>query len=278
MNMLKGINTGVINSANGVPVIALKIIDSGDSEQLLLLPPDQLQEVMFALFSCYRSLHRIYQQSPDQIREQVNANSQTLSTNVPAISLDEVQSISAERCVTNFVLKQRQDRINFLFLLQNDENLLLALDYTQIEYVLSLLANTIQNAGNEQLMALCLTMNDFIPLYVTTFNKGENEGIDYNQFSVPDWKSETFDTFHSILFIQPDGAIACGAIIKAEPAFPAGRIEFIAQILLQNNKMLVPYKNHTMIIDHTRLDIPVGDESMEKLLRAHIAHRTKKLG
>lgn len=277
MNTLKGVNAGVIKTAEGVPVIALKMSDSSDSESLILLPPGQLQEVMFAMFSGYRSLLQRYQQSPEQIQEQVKNDSQLLSTNVPEISADEL-NINIERCVTSFAPKLRQDRINLLFLLQNGENAFIALTYTQIEYVLSVLIKTLQSAENEQLVMLCLTMNDFIPLYVTSFNEDGDKGINYNQFTPEEWKSELFNTYHSLLFIQPDGKIPCGAIIKADPEFPEGRIEFIGQILLHNNSQLKQYQEQKMTVVRTRMNIPAGEENQERLLREHIAHRTTKLG
>lgn len=276
MNILTGINTSIINSPKGVTAIAVKT-NTTNSKQLIYLPLDQLQEVMFAVFGCYRTLHRHYQQSPEQIRNRVNTHAQVLSTNIPEFSLDEMQNPNSGRCVTGFELKQRQEQIHFLFLLQNEENLVLVLAYTQIEYVLSLMVKTLQRAGNEPLLGLCLSMNDFVPFYVTDFSHLESQGINYHQFSVPDWKSALFDTFHSILFILPAGAIPCGAIIKSTPELATGRLEFISQLLLQNNSLLAAHQHPGMAIEHSKLDIPAGEESMARLLRAHAAHRTMKM-
>lgn len=277
MNHLLGLNTGIIKSPQGVVVIALKFITSAQSQQLVYLPPDQLQSVLFAVFNCYRTLQQLHQQSPEQVREFVIAQTQALSENIPAFTHEEVNTPDIEYRVTDFIMKQRDGRINFLFFLQNGDVITLELAYTQMEYIMSLFLTTIQNADDAQLTALCLSTNDFLPLYTVDFSGSEGQGIRYNQFSQPEWKTGVFNVFHSIVFIQPDKTIACGAIVKAAAGFEPGRVENIAQYLLQNNTLLSPYKDFRMTIDHVCLDVSSDEGNLDSLLRVHMAHRTAKM-
>lgn len=277
MNQLTGLNTGIIKSPQGVVAIALKFTTHSQGQQLVYLPHEQFQSLLFATFSGYRTLQQLHQRIPESVRDLVIAHTQALSGNIPPFAPEEVNSLNIGLRVTEFVMKQRQDKSNFLFFLQNGEVITLKLDYTQMEYVLSLLLNTIQTTDDERLAAFYLSANDFLPLYTVDFTGGAGKGINYNQFPSPEWKSAVFDTFHSIIYIQPEGTISCGAIIKAASTFEPGRIEKIARLLLQNNSMLSPYKDHVMTIDHARLDIPSSEGVQDRLLRTHLAHRTGKM-
>lgn len=277
MNQLTGMNTGIIKSPQGELVITLKFATNARSQQLVYLPPDQLQSMLFATFSGYCALQHLYRQTPDPVREQVIICTQMLGENIPAILPDEVNNPRVERWVTDFVMKQRHEKIIFLFFLKNGEIITLELAYAQMECVLGFLLTTVQNASDAQLKVLCLSANDFLPLYTVDFISSGGQGINYNQFSPSEWKLGVFNTFHSIVFIQPDGIISCGAIIKAAVAFEPERIENIAQFLLHNNTLLSPYKDHTMTIDHVRLDVPANEGSLERLMRSHLSHRTAKM-
>ncbi|MBK4716859.1 MULTISPECIES: YjeJ family protein [Tenebrionibacter/Tenebrionicola group] len=277
MNQLTGLNTGIIKSPQGVVAIALKIAAQSRSQQRLYLPPDQLQSVLFATFNVYLILRQLHQQSPESVQAGVLASSKALSENIPAIDPDEVNKPDIDYRVTDFVMKRKPDNVHFLFFLKNGEVIALQLACVQVEYLLNVLLSTIRNADDAQLTALCLSANDFLPFYTVDFSGGEGRGINYNPFSPPAWKTALFNTFHSIIYRQPDGRLPCGAIIKSASTFNPGRIEAIAQFLLLNNALLTPYKHRKMTIDHAQLTIPAGEESLDRLLRSHLAHRNTKL-
>ncbi len=277
MSILTGINTSIIKSPKGVFAIALKASCVPATEHLLYLPPNQLQELMFATCSCYRTLQMMHQQDPEPIREKVVADAQALSVNIPPIALDETHSPQIDLRVTSFVMKHRQDKVRFLFFLQNSEVVTLELTLTQMEYVLSVLISTVQNAQDEYLTSLCLGSNDFIAFYTVDFINAQHEGIKYHQFNLPDWKTTVFEHYYSMIGIQHDSNITCGAIIKAGPALDPNRAENIGQYLLRNNALLLPYQEKIAKFDCILLNIAGDEGTLDSLLRAHLAHRTVKL-
>lgn len=276
MNKLNGINLGIIKSPQGVLAIALKI-STQQRQQLIYLPPEQLKSVFFACFWGYRHLQKLHDKMPESIREQVIASTQALNSHTLSFSDEELSSPKIDLRVTDFVMKQQQDSINYIFFLQDDNIITLELMFTQMEYVLSAMLTTIQTAEDEALMQLCLNSNDFLPLFTVDFDNGENKGINYNQFSPPKWQLDAFDTYHSVVYIQPDGKISCGFIFKAASFIELARIENIAQFLLYNNGLLTRYKDHKMTINHAYLDISPDEGTMDSLFRAHLAHRTKAM-
>ncbi len=277
MGIVTGINTGIIKSPQGVLAIVLKSSSAPATEHLLYLPPDQLQEMMFATCSCYRSLQKMHQHDPERIRDKVMADTQALSANIPAVTLDEIHNPLIDLRVTSFVMKHGQDRVHFLFFLQNGEEVALELTLTQMEYVLNVLLGTVRHAQEAHLTSLCLGANDFMPFYTVDFRNAQHEGIKYHQFNVPEWKSIVFDHYYSVIGIQHDGDITCGAIIKAGPALAHSRAENIGHFLLRNNSLLLPYQQKVAKFDCTLLDIPGNEGSLELLLRAHLEHRNLKL-
>ncbi|NIY47835.1 YjeJ family protein [Cedecea colo] len=277
MGVLTGINTGIIKSPKGVLAIVLKASSTPAIEHLLYLPPDRLQELMFATCSCYRSLQMMHQHEPERIKNKVVADTQALSNNIPGVTLDEIHNPLIERRVTSFIMKHRQDNVRFLFFLQNDEVVTLELTLTQMEYVLTMLLSTVRNAEDAWLTSVCLDANDFTPFYTVDFSNAQHAGIKYQQFDVPDWKSAVFEHYYSIIATQHDGNITCGAIIKAGPALDNSRAGKIGQFLLQNNSLLLPYQKEIAKFDCMMLNVPGNEGDLDRLLRAHLEHRTMKL-
>ncbi|HDT5918631.1 TPA: hypothetical protein QHC73_005968, partial [Raoultella ornithinolytica] len=144
MNKLMGINTGIIKSATGVLALALKAHSASGSESLIYLPPDRLQSLLFAVFSSYRRLQMMFREDAESVREQVIAQSEALNSRIPVVTLDEVQQPDVALRTIDFVMKPYQERVTFLFFLQNDSVVAIDLALTQMEYLLGLLLTTIQ--------------------------------------------------------------------------------------------------------------------------------------
>jgi len=277
MSTLIGANAGIIQSPMGFLAIALKITDDSGYNKLIYLPPDQLQSLFFAIINCYRKLTMLNIQSPELIKPQVIQATRELNNNIPTVTADELNNPVASLRVIDFILHQRKDSASLLFFLEGGETVLVVSKYTQFEYLLSLLLNTIHSTGDETLERICLNSSDFILCYTVDFGSLGNKGISYNQFSVPDWKSDMFDTFHSIIYIQDDGSIPCGVIIKSEANFASGRIDNIGQLLLDSQTLLAPYRHLDMHVDHLPLAISADERNMDTMFRAHLAHRQAKL-
>lgn len=278
MDILTGINAGFIKSQNGAVVaIALKVATVQMSTHLIYLPPEQLREVMFAACNCYRELQMMHHADPEKTKNQVMADSLALKENAPEIILDELQNPHMELCVTEFVLKRRENKVRFLFFLRNGDVPALELTLTQIEYVLNTLVYTVQQTEDAKLASYCLSDNDFSPFYAIDFNNNGKPGVKYQKFNVPDWKDTIYDSFYSILYIQGDGHINCGAIIKAGSELESGRAENIGMTLLQRNSYLMPYQKEVTKIDYAKLNIPGNEGSMERLIRTHIEHRNNRI-
>lgn len=277
MGVLTGINTGIVKSPKGVLAVVLKTSSTPAIEHLLYLPPDQLQELMLATCSCYRSLQMMHQHESERTKDKVVAATQALSNNMPTVTLNEIQNPLIELRVTSFMMEHRQDNLHFLFFLHNGEVVTLELTLPQMEYVLTMLLGTIRNAEDACLTSVCLGANDFTPFYTVDFSNAQHEGIKYHQFKVPDWKSRIFEYYYSIIAIQHDGNITCGAIIKAGPALDNSRAGNIGQYLLRHNSLLSPYQEEIAKFDCIMLNVPGNEGGLERLLRAHLEHRTVKL-
>lgn len=277
MSLLTSFNSGYIKSPEGVLAIVIKAATTSDAEQSIYLPPNQLAELIFALSSCYRSLQKMYLEDPEGIKEKVIADGKTLNANVPVFTHDELHNPKIELRVNDFVLKNKDDRAALLFFLQNGSVLTIEFSLTQVEYLLTLLITTIKSTEDNNLAFLCLSTNDFIPLYCVNFINPEGEGIKYQQFSVPSWKAEVYECFYSIIGQQHDGNVTCGVIIKTDAGLEQARAENIGQILVQNNSLLSAYKDKIAKFDCRLLNISAGEESLERLLRAHVEHRTQAM-
>nr|VUD32913.1 Uncharacterised protein [Raoultella sp. NCTC 9187] len=94
---------------------------------------------------------------------------------------------------------------------------------------------------------------------------------------MPAWKLSAFSDFYSLVMIGDDGDIPCGAIIKALPGLEASRIKAIGELLLNNNPLLAPYRQRTLAFECQKIDPQIREEELEKLLRAHIQHRTTQM-
>ena len=277
MNKLMGINTGIIKSATGVLALALKAHSASGSESLIYLPPDRLQSLLFAVFSSYRRLQMMFREDAESVREQVIAQSEALNSRIPVVTLDEVQQPDVALRTIDFVMKPYQEWVTFLFFLQNDSVVAIDLALTQMEYLLGLLLTTIQKTEDRQFISLALRENDFIPFYTVDFMPANGEGIKYNQFDVPAWKSAALDDFYSLLIVQDNGDIPCGVIIKAVPGIEPSRVNAIGELLLNNNSLLIPYRQHTMTFEYEKMDPAATVEERESLLKAHIKHRQAKI-
>ncbi|HAT1648548.1 TPA: hypothetical protein I8Y12_004498 [Raoultella planticola] len=277
MNKLVGINTGIIKSATGVLAMALKVRSASDAESLIYLPPDRLQSLLFAVFSGYRQLQMMFQEDAEGIREQVIAQSEALNSRIPVVTLDEVQQPDIALRTIDFVMKSNQERVTFLFFLQNDSVVAVDLALTQMEYLLGLLLTTIQKTEDREFISLALRENDFIPFYTVDFMSANGEGVKYNQFNVPSWKSAALDDFYSLLIVQDNGDIPCGIIIKAVAGLEPSRANEIAELLLNNNSLLISCQQQTITFEYEKMDPATTVEERESLLRAHIKHRQAKI-
>lgn len=277
MTLLTGINTGIIKSPKGVLAIVVKATTSSTAEQLLYLPPDRVQELMFALCGGYRALQRLHQACPETITAQVQKETLAMSASVPSVTPDEVHNPILALRVTDLVMKLRENNVTLLFFLQDSSVVTLELALTQMEFMLNVFVTTIQNTQDALFIAMCSGANDFVPLYTVDFTQEKGKGINYNQFTIPDWKSRICPWLYSVIALQRDGAIPCGIIIKTGQALDPGRAEAIGQLLLRSNGLLMPFEESVSAFDCMRLDLQAGEESTETLLRAHLKHRVMKL-
>lgn len=277
MSLLAFFNTGYIKTPEGVLAIVLKAGTLPDAEHLIYLPPKQLEELIFALSSCYRSLQKMYLEDPDGIKEKVIADGKLLNANVPVLTHDELHNPKIDLRANEFILKNKDNQPALLFFLQNGSVVTIDFSLTQVEYLLTLLITTIKNTEDNNLAFLCLTTNDFIPLYCVNFINPEGKGIKYQQFSVPAWKAEIYEYYYSIIGQQHDGNVTCGVIIKADAGLEQGRAESIGQMLVQNNSLLSAYQDKIAKFDCRLLNISAAEESLERLLRAHVEHRTQAM-
>ncbi|GEM_PF-1521474 len=277
MNILTGINTGIIKSPDAVLALALKMQSVLIAETLMYLPPDRVQDLVFAVFCGYRRLQMVFREDPESIRARTIADTERLNNRTLSVTLDEIQNPNVALRVTDFVMKYRQDKVTFLFFLQNEEVISVDLTVTQMEFLLNLLLATIHKTGDAAFVSLALQANDFIPFYTVDFANIGSSGVNYNKFNVPAWKFSAFSDFYSLVMIQEDGDIPCGAIIKALPELEPSRIKAIGELLVNNNPLLAPYRQRTLAFACEKIAPEVREEEMEKLLRAHIQHRVTKM-
>ncbi len=277
MNILTGINSGIIKSPNAVLALALKMQSVLSAEALVYLPPDRVQDLVFAVFSGYRRLQMLFREDPESIRARTIADTERLNNRTLTVTLDEIQNPNVALRVTDFVMKDGQEKVTFLFFLQNDEVISVDLTVTQMEFLLNLLLATIHKTGDAAFISLALQANDFIPFYTVNFANIDSSGINYNKFNVPAWKLSAFSDFYSLVMIGDDGDIPCGAIIKALPGLEASRIKAIGELLLNNNPLLAPYRQRALAFECQKIDPQIREEELEKLLRAHIQHRTTQM-
>ncbi|HAT1578242.1 TPA: hypothetical protein I8Y25_004691 [Raoultella ornithinolytica] len=277
MNKLQGINTGIIQSEQGVLALVLKAQSAASADILMYLPPERVQALIFAVFSCYRSLQLMHCKDPQGVRAQAIAEAESFNNHVPIVTLDEIQRPDASLRVDDFVMKSRQHHVNFLFFLQNDDIVSLDLALPQMEYLLNLLLATVQKTEDTYFISRTLQENDFIPFYTVDFMPAGGDGVKYNQFNVPTWKSAVFGDFYSLVIILDNGEIPCGIIIKAVPELEPNRAKAIGELLLNNNTLLAPYRGRTVSFDYEKMDLAASEEEKEKLLRAHIKHRQEKI-
>nr|VUD32912.1 secretion ATPase [Raoultella sp. NCTC 9187] len=151
MNILTGINSGIIKSPNAVLALALKMQSVVSAEALVYLPPDRVQDLVFAVFSGYRRLQMLFREDPESIRARTIADTERLNNRTLTVTLDEIQNPNVALRVTDFVMKDGQEKVTFLFFLQNDEVISVDLTVTQMEFLLNLLLATIHKTGTRRL-------------------------------------------------------------------------------------------------------------------------------
>lgn len=194
--------------------LALKAHSASGSESLIYLPPDRLQSLLFAVFSSYRRLQMMFREDAESVREQVIAQSEALNSRIPVVTLDEVQQPDVALRTIDFVMKPYQERVTFLFFLQNDSVVAIDLALTQMEYLLGLLLTTIQKTEDRDFISLALRENDFIPFYTVDFMPANGEGIKYNQFDVPAWNPPRWTIFIHCLSCRIMVIFRAGLLLK----------------------------------------------------------------
>ncbi|WP_336220641.1 YjeJ family protein [Citrobacter amalonaticus] len=231
---IKGINTGVIRNANDFVALALKIAAQDDKESLFFLPALSLRDLLIALESRLQQNQQLNADARQDYEKARDTTSKQMLENAPALVEDELRQADMHRGVLAVALTNvSKDTLTLTFTLHGGQTCDLQIHQLQIELLAHAIIRAINNAGMRELALRISSLLDFLPLYDADCM--DNNKLEYDAYTQPEWKHSLFTHYLSILyrFIDETGKEHCsGAVVKAREPAGSKAAEAISRRLL----------------------------------------------